>query len=45
MDKSIVRKLGSFNAQDSTNYLHCFRDSFIIDNRIFVNPFGKGTRF
>ena len=39
MDESIVQKLGSFNAQDLKHFLHCFRDSFIIDNRFFVNLF------
>ena len=37
MDESIVQKLCSFSAQDLAKFLHCFRDSFIIDNRFFVN--------
>ena len=41
MDESIIQKLCSFSAQDLANFLHCFRDSFIIDNRFFVNFFGK----
>ena len=39
MDESIIQKLCSFSAQDLANFLHCFRDSFIIDNRFFVNLF------
>ena len=44
MDKSIVQKLCSFSAQDLANFLHCFRDSFIIDNRFFVNLFWSGIK-
>ena len=40
MDESIIQKLCSFSAQDLANFLHCFRDSFIIDNR-FLTFFGK----
>ena len=39
MDASIVQKLCSFSAQDLANFLHCFIDSIIIDNRFFVNLF------
>ena len=39
MDESIIQKLCSFSAQDLANFLHCFRDSFIIDNRFFVSLF------
>ena len=39
MDESIIQKLCSFSAQDLANFLHRFRDSFIIDNRFFVNLF------
>ena len=41
MDESIVQKLCSFSAQDLANILHCFRDSFIIDNRFLLTFFGK----
>ena len=37
MDESMVQKLCSFSAQELANFLHCYRDSFIIDNGIFVN--------
>ena len=39
MDESIIQKLCSFSAQDLANFLHCFRDSFIRENRFFVNLF------
>ena len=39
MNKIIVQKLRSFNAQDLTNFFHCFRDSFNIDYWFFVNLF------
>ena len=39
MAESIIQKLCSFSAQYLANFLHGFRDSFIIDNRFFVNLF------
>ena len=45
MAEIFVQKLDSFNAQDLTNFLHCFRDLFIIDYRFFVNLFWQGVRF
>ena len=44
MDESIIQKLCPFSAQDLANFLHCFRDSFIIDNRFLFNLFWKGIK-